>query len=64
LFNITLLKINTTTSLLFKLLKQELNLIFFSVQSILGLTRNKTFNTNIAHFLTKKNYFLRDFIFF
>jgi hypothetical protein len=64
ILNTVLLKVNTVTFLTLKLLKQEINLALFSIQSVLGLTYSKTFKTNIAHFLTKKNYFLRDFIFF
>lgn len=63
LINNFLLSISKTSLLTFKLIKRELKLLRFSVQATLGLTQNQTFTNQLAYFLTKKNYFLRDFVF-
>ena len=57
-------KLNSTTLLAFKLVTREVTLILFTLKSLLGLTQNKIFTKNLASFLTKKNYVLRDFVFF
>ena len=58
-----MLTISKTLSLTFKLTKREFNLICFTIQSLLGLTSTQAFSYQLAYFLTKKNYFLRDFVF-
>jgi hypothetical protein len=57
------LTVTNTMFLTSKLIKRECVLLLFSLQSIFGLTQNQTFTTKLASFLTKKNYFLRDFVF-
>ena len=63
IINNLMLTISKTLSLTFKLTKREFNLICFTIQSLLGLTSTQAFSNQLAYFLTKKNYFLRDFVF-
>jgi len=56
--NLLLLKITNTFFLITKLIKRELLVIIFTIQS-LAINR-----VGRKHFLTKKNYFFRDFVFF
>ena len=51
-------------SVTIKFIKRELSLLSYSLCSVLGLAKNQTWPTGLGNFLTKKNYFLRDFVFF
>ena len=51
-------------SVTIKFIKRELSLLNYSLCSVLGLAKNQTWPTGLGNFLTKKNYFLRDFVFF
>lgn len=64
IINNLILTVSKTLLLAFKFAKRELNLTWFTIQSTLGLTSNQIFPNRLAYFLTKKNYFLRDFVFF
>jgi len=63
IINNLILTVSKTLLLVFKLVKRELNLTWFTIQSVLGLTSNQVFSNRLAYFLTKKNHFLRDFVF-
>ena len=63
LLNNLLLTFSKTVMLTSKLIKRELNLFVFTIQSVLGLTQTRTFTNPLSFLLTKKNYFLRDFVF-